>query len=92
MKYYLIEVILFVSINMYSQEFIAQNTVFSDTLKYRISLPETQFNLQNTENQLKTELNPKFDFKYALKFQNEEKNTPLPHSTARQIFDFQSDK
>lgn len=92
MKYFCIEIILFVSINIYSQEFLTNDSIFSDTLKYEISLPQTHLNLQNAEKQLKASLNSNFDLEYALDFQHENKNAPLPYSTSLQNIDFQQYK
>ncbi|GHT18968.1 hypothetical protein FACS189429_6150 [Bacteroidia bacterium] len=87
MKYFCIGIILFVSINIYSQEFLTNDTLFSDTLKYEIPLPKPQFHLQNTDNQ--PQIN--FDLNYALDFSRERK-VPLPYPDIRQKLDFELNK
>lgn len=89
MKLFCIEILLFVSINIYSQKFISKDSVFSDSLKYGISLPDTIIHIQNIENQLKMNLKSDFDLKYSLDFNTENKNRPIPYSTDFQNPDFQ---
>ncbi|MCL1867352.1 MAG: hypothetical protein FWF72_00150 [Paludibacter sp.] len=89
MKYFCIGIILFVSIKVHSQEFITNDSIFYDSLKYKIILPEPQFSLQNTENQLKTNFKSDFDLNYAIKLPKENKNALLPYSIASQTIDFQ---
>jgi len=74
---------------MYSQEFLTNDSIFSDTLKYKISLPETKIDFQNMENNLKKDLKTDFDLKYALDFNTENKNRPLPYSTILKSADLQ---